>query len=441
MKRHIVSIIVIFIVICIGWMMLASTVSNRTHEQDLKLRRAVGKLWGGTMEQKAPLLRYQDVSVETRSRLVNKTIKDRKTGEPKTIEVVEEYEQEVLTSPRSMNLVSSDVDVDINLVHRKKGLMWYATYGVVFSGAYEVANASDTVRDMYFEFSVPSQSDYYDNLKVVVDGKEQEDPAMENGAIVMRFRLQPKEERSIDISYRSQGMGAWWYTFGSDVARLRNFNLNMHTNFAEIDFPQQAISPTVKNRDGDGWNLNWSYENLVSGIQIGIDMPQKLNPGPWVQRLTEIAPVSLFFFFFMLGLFAIIRKLRIHPVNYFFLGAAFFSYHLLLAYLVDHLSIHLAFWIASVVSVALVVSYMRLVINPRFAFVEIAIAQMVYLVGFSYTVFFEGYTGLAITVMSIATLFVSMQTTARIDWDSVFSPQRKIPAADADDSREDSHEA
>ena len=59
--------------------------------------------------------------------------------------------------------------------------------------------------------------------------------------------------------------------------------------------------------------------------------------------------------------------IELHPMNYFFLAAAFFSFHLLLAYLVDHISIHVAFVVCSAVSIFLVVSYLRLVVGMRFA--------------------------------------------------------------------------
>ena len=72
------------------------------------------------------------------------------------------------------------------------------------------------------------------------------------------------------------------------------------------------------------------------------------------------------------------------------------------------------------VSIILVVSYMRLVVGNRFAFLEVALAQLVYLIGFSYAFFFEGFTGLAVTVGSIITLFVVMQITARINWAARF---------------------
>ena len=106
-------------------------------------------------------------------------------------------------------------------------------------------------------------------------------------------------------------------------------------------------------------------------------------------------------------------------MNYFFLATAFFAFHLLLAYLVDHISIHLAFAICSVVSIFLVVSYLRLVVGLRFAAVEAGGAQLVYLVLFSYAFFLQGFTGLAVTIGAIVSLFVVMQLTGRIKWSEV----------------------
>ena len=67
---------------------------------------------------------------------------------------------------------------------------------------------------------------------------------------------------------------------------------------------------------------------------------------------------------------------------------------------------------------------MRLVVGQRFAFVEVALAQFVYLVLFSYTFFFEGYTGLAITLLCISTLFAVMQFTGKVDWEDVFRQEQ-----------------
>jgi inner membrane protein involved in colicin E2 resistance len=104
-------------------------------------------------------------------------------------------------------------------------------------------------------------------------------------------------------------------------------------------------------------------------------------------------------------------------MNYFFIGCAFFAFHLLFAYLVDHLAIAPSFAIASATSILLVATYARLFTGWRFALRLIGTAQLVYLVLFSTTFFWEGFTGLAITIGAILTLFVMMQYTGKVDWD------------------------
>ena len=111
----------------------------------------------------------------------------------------------------------------------------------------------------------------------------------------------------------------------------------------------------------------------------------------------------------------------LHPMHYWFVAAAFFAFHLLLAYLVDHISVHLAFAVSAAVSLALVVSDLRLVTGMRHALLRAGAAQAVFLVLFSYAFFFEGFTGLAITIGAVVTLFVLMQITARVSWDDVFA--------------------
>jgi hypothetical protein len=57
----------------------------------------------------------------------------------------------------------------------------------------------------------------------------------------------------------------------------------------------------------------------------------------------------------------------------------------------------------------------------QFAVREAAIAQFIYLVLFSYAFFFQGITGLSITIGAILTLFVVMQMTGRIRWSEKFA--------------------
>jgi hypothetical protein len=282
--------------------------------------------------------------------------------------------------------------------------------------------------DVRFCFPYPAAHTIYDDLVFTVDGV----PVAlthRDGAASGTARVAPGATARLRVAYRSQGLDAWGYRFGGDVAQVRDFGLAVTTDFRGLDFRDNSLSPTRERATPQGLELEWGYRNLVSGSQIALVMPQKPQPGPLAGRISFFAPVSLFFFFFLLFIITTLRRVELHPMNYFFLAAAFFSFHLLLAYLADQVPIHAAFVICSVVSVALVVSYLRLVTGLRFALVEAGLAQLVYLVLFSYAFFFEGVTGLTVTVGAILTLFVVMQLTGRIRWAERFAAGPRTPAA------------
>ena len=195
----------------------------------------------------------------------------------------------------------------------------------------------------------------------------------------------------------------------------------MTTDFGAIDFPAYTMSPSAKSEQGDGWSLSWQFERLVTANGMGMVMPQRIQPGPLAAEMSLSAPISLALFMVWIYVLSLLKGVEVHPVNHLFLAAAFFSFHLLFGYSADHLPVEWAFALSSAVSVVLVVSYLRLVVGPRFAFVEAGLAQLLYLVGFSLAHFSEGFTGLTVTVLGILTLFALMMLTGRIRWSEVFA--------------------
>ena len=404
MVKRIIAIGIIFFCIAVGWIILSATTYIRTEEQDDKLKSAVGQLWGTAQTQKAPQIYWLE-------RVTH-------------IETIDgESVSRTADEKHFLNLKASRIEIDLSLDHRRKGLLWYSTYQVQFAASYTLINPTDESRNLSFDLELPAPNAVYDDFTLTVDGQSIAELPIRNGHLIQPIELSPGQELSIDLSYHSQGLDQWRYSFGDHVNQVSDFELVMHTDFATIDFPQDSMSPTSRTRDGDAWTLTWKYNHLLTGIDLGMILPARLNPGPWVGKVVAAAPISLFLFFFLLFIFSIVRGLDLHPMHYFFIGAAFFSFHLLLAYLVDHLIIHYAFVLSSAVSIVLVISYMRLVLGTRLAFVEIGLGQFVYLVLFSYTFFFPGYTGLAVTLLCIATLFAVMQFTGRIDWNTVFNKE------------------
>jgi len=437
MTRRILAIAFIFICASIAWVILGANIFMRTQGTDRNLRTRVGSTWGTNQAQRAPAAFTE--KIETRTIDANDRIapalRDRNQQRDLTTATAAPpapgNRTELVRTRVPLSLDQTRAAVDFDLDHRRKGLLWYSTYAVKFDGQFRFRNttASDSV---VIEFPLPAAQASYDDLRVSLNGTPTPYRTQDQ-AIVVATSIPRGDSVAFAVTYSSRGLADWRYVFANDVAEVRDLEMVMRTDFDDIDFPENTLSPTEKVKEPNGWRLKWRYNNLLSGFQIGMDMPEKLQPGPLAGQIAFFAPVSLLFFFAVMFIIVTIRGIDLHPMNYAFLAAAFFAFHVLMAYLVDHISIHLAFLISSVVSIGLVVSYLRLVVGSRFAYREAALAQFVYLVLFSYAFFFKGFTGLAITIGSILTLFAAMQLTGRIRWSEVFAqtadsrrPQRVV---------------
>jgi inner membrane protein involved in colicin E2 resistance len=417
MIKRLFAIGFIFACVSVAWMILAGATSRRTYSADASLKSRVAQLWGAPQSQLPPVI--------TASETVTRKVESLEDGK-KIVKTVEERLTEKLTFDRS------DIQVVLKLDHRQKGLLWYATYGVDFAATYTLTNSGKVTRDIEIALPFPAKRAVFDDLRFDLEGAQwTAKPAPGEDRFVGHTRLGPGEQAILRVGYRSQGLDRWSYSFGNGVSEVRNFKLSMRTNFEAIDFPEDAISPVAKERIEGGWALTWEYRHLVSGVNIAMAMPDKLQPGPLASQIATFAPVSLFFFIVVLLTIGIVRGVDIHPMHFFFVAASFFAFHLLFAYLADQVDIHAAFAVAAVVSLLLTISYLRIVFGMAFALLAAGTAQLVYLVLFSYAFFFKGLTGLAITIGAIATLFVLMQVTARVNWTAVFGERRKIEPAPA----------
>src|SRR6266478_294871 len=417
MLKRIGAIIAIFVCTAVAWAILGSTVFYRTYNAESGLSGRVASTWGAPQAQAPPTLA-------------------REWQEEKTVEVEEKGKKTTRTEKQThsepVKIDASRIAATLHIDYRQKGLLWFSTYKVDFDGAYTFQNPTSREEEFVFQLPFPAQQAVYDNVQLLLDDKPL--PVTFSGSqAVARTRLAAGAKSVLHAAYRSQGLDNWRYTFSrasaerstargnadgdaKEISQARSRTL-VKTDFSGFDFPDNSLSPTEKRQTANGWELEWNYQSLVSGFDIALKMPQKLQPGPLAGRISYFGPVSLFFFFFLVFILSALRGNDLHPMNYFFLACAFFAFHLLLAYLADHISIHLAFVISSVVSIALVVSYLRLVVDWRFAIVDAGLTQLIYLVLFSYAFFFEGFTGLAVTIGAILTLFVVMQMTGRVRWD------------------------
>jgi len=409
---RIFGIMGVFMLATMGWLILGAVTGSRTSDQRGTLEGRVADLWGSPQVQPAPSFELQWTEQETKVEQVTDA-----TGHTSTKRTLETVPRVKVVDPARSRLA-----IDLHLDQRRKGLLWFPLYDVGFHGVWTYRHAEEAARDLRVGFALADKSGIYDDFRFVVDGVDLA-PRLRptDGVIATVVPVKSGQTVTLEVSYRSRGMQEWTYRPTQQVGQIEDFGLTMTTDFRDIDFPKLTMSPSTRNVKGAGYELSWTFARLVSGYGIGMVMPGHVQPGELAAQMSFSAPVSLGLFLVFTFVITLIRKTPLHPVNYLFVAAAFFSFNLLFGYTADRLPVETAFLLSSAVSVGLVASYLRLVVGPRFALVEAGLAQLLYQVGFSLAHFYEGYTGLSITVLVIVTLFLLMQLTGRLSWSAALS--------------------
>ena len=383
---------ILFITACtaIAWFILGGALTARTAQSGAATARSVLGGWGPPIEQGHPIGWYQAPGAAD----------GRKTLRP----------------------ARSDVSVALSFEPRQKGLLWYRAFSSTFRGEYVFENPAPIPQTIYVQFALPSPEAGYNEFFFTLNGKPTAAAVSGREPITEAVSLEPGGQATLVVAYKTRGIDRWAYSFGADQ-RVRNFILHMKTDFEEVDFP--TSSPTRRVASGRGWDLAWEYPDEIGARAISMDMPKVLNPGPVASRITFFAPVSLIFFFGVLVVICLIQRVDLHPMNFFFLAAGCFAFQLLFAYLVDLIPLGVAFALSAAVSLTMVSGYLYLARGFRFARLAAA-AQFAYMVLFSYSFFFDGLTGLTITIGAIVTLGILMVATARVNWSEKFA-RKSVP--------------
>ncbi len=148
---RLIAIGLIYCCSAIAWFVLGGTIVGRTGESDSRLAQEVAQLWGGRHNQVAPSAQIE------RPRVVLEDVKDNKG-----LKIGEIKKTVVDTIPVALD--SSRVAVSLALDHRRKGLLWYATYAVDFKATYRLHNPDHEARKAVVKLTFPSNSGHLRRL-------------------------------------------------------------------------------------------------------------------------------------------------------------------------------------------------------------------------------------------------------------------------------------
>jgi hypothetical protein len=405
------ALFLIFVVTSIAWLVLGGVTVTRALDAPSRLRGEVDALWGRPLALEAPTVRATWETVERRRPEPGSAEAGR--GVPDVEVRVPHEAAPPFDSTRGTLRVHEDV--------RRKGLVWYPLFEASVDLAWTVTSPAPQAGSLTIAWPFPDPTGDYDDLELVVDGLARPD-ALDAAGDRLRVTVPtaPGQVHAISLRVRARGRDALSLRGApGGVGDLRDFDVTVSTDFGDVDFPAEALSPSSHEATDDGRALRWRFDHMVTGKVIGVVVPCPVQPGELAASMAFSAPISLGLFMVWIVVLGVLRGVDVHPMNHAMLAASFFAFHLLFAYSADWMPVEAAFALSAAVSVALVVTYLARVVSPRFAFIEAGAAQGVYLVGFALAHFWEGLTGLTLTVLGVATLGALMQLTAHVRWSDV----------------------
>src|ERR1700704_1091741 len=202
MIKRIAAIAFIFLCTTFAWGILGTTIFQRTYSSDSSSESRVASTWGAPQNQLPPVASYDE--------MVSKKEVSTENGKQK----------EVVTQEKITNLLpleSSHLNVDLNLEHRQKGLLWYSTYKVGFDGSYSFRNTSDKDQTIVFRLPFPTAQAIYDDLIFTVDDVPLNLKNEKNSASATA-RVAAGKIANLKVGYKSQGLNDWHYSFGNSEA-------------------------------------------------------------------------------------------------------------------------------------------------------------------------------------------------------------------------------
>src|SRR5438552_2651216 len=199
MIKRIAAITFIFLCTAFAWGILGATIFQRTYESDSSSGSRVASTWGSPQNQSPPTASFEETVPK----------KEVKTENGRKIETVTQ-EKVTTTLPPD----SSHINVDLNLEHRQKGLLWYSTYKVAFDGAYAFHNTTDKEQNVTFSLAFPTAQAIYDDLVFTVDDVPLTLTNGKNSASGIA-KIAAGKSGVLKVGYKSQGLSDWRYSFGS----------------------------------------------------------------------------------------------------------------------------------------------------------------------------------------------------------------------------------
>ena len=171
---------------------------------------------------------------------------------------------------------------------------------------------------------------------------------------------------------------------------------------------------------GRSYPQTWTCETVTLQQLIdsaaGVDLYQGVDMYDMIFRSVKYAILFIIVTFAVFFLFDVLTKVRVHPIQYFLIGAALALFYILLLSLAEQIGFLIAYAAATAMITILVTLYSAFVLKSKRRAVPIA-AMLVALYGYLYFILqLEDYALLFSSLLLFVLLAAIMYLTRNIDW-------------------------
>lgn len=204
-----------------------------------------------------------------------------------------------------------------------------------------------------------------------------------------------------------------------------------------------AFLPREKSLSAQGFSASWKVSSLATDAQarypcgvvangknpcaegMAVTFVDPVNATALSERAVKYGELFIALTFVGLGLFELLRRIKVHPVQYLLIGAALAVFFLLLLSVSEHVPFATAYLLAATGCTALIAAYAKSVLGGWGGALPVA-AGCATLYGVLYLVLqSEQHALLAGSLLIFAALAVVMLSTRKIRWGALPAPDER----------------
>jgi hypothetical protein len=363
---------------------IASQVADRTDFASSELARDVEERWGAPVVQPAPSLRFVQSGT-------------------------------IFTELKPLPFDKQHVQVQSRMNYRKRGLRYFSGFDFTLSADYAVVNREGHDIDVAFIFpiEVDKSQVLLSELQFLVNGAESDLDLGESGnRLVWTGRITQGATSTFSIRYRARGLDSFIYKLDPALP-ARDVRLHLAVEGGEnFDYPPQVLSATQVETGRGTVALDWAFQSLESGVNLGVILPSVEAYDIVVSTMAGRAWVPFIALMALLAAFSIRHRRPLAFYESYLLAAAYGFFFVLLAYLAAFMNFYVAYALATLGLGAAVVLYVKRLF-PQERTSHLAGTWAATLVVPTTAVILQGYTGLIYTLEILAALLGLMALSTR----------------------------